>query len=191
MSGVDSAKATPGDEVKWLPSLRKGKEAWPVLLESLGQLYAGGMQVDWEGFDAPYSRKRVALPTYAFQRQRYWVDEARKGRAEPARPGRWLLSGYPLEVPGEVLHQVVPVGVARQPYLADHVVHGEVVVPGAFHLAVLLAIASDRFGASSASLREVQFIRPLVLAGETELPCCAASREGGLRLLGLNERRGT
>ena len=62
-------------EMRWLPSLRKGKEAWPVALESVGALYAAGLEIDWEGFDAPYTRRRVMLPTYPFQRQRYWVEQ--------------------------------------------------------------------------------------------------------------------
>ena len=57
----------------WLPSLRPGKEDWEVLLTSLGQLYLQGAKIDWQGFDAPYAREKIVLPTYPFQRQRYWA----------------------------------------------------------------------------------------------------------------------
>ncbi|AKT40699.1 type I polyketide synthase [Chondromyces crocatus] len=65
----------PGD--LWLPSLRKGHDDWRVLLESLSRLHVSGVKVDWRAFDAPYPRKRVPLPTYPFQRQRYWSRAAK------------------------------------------------------------------------------------------------------------------
>ncbi|MGQ4807008.1 6-deoxyerythronolide-B synthase EryA1, modules 1 and 2 [Candidatus Entotheonellaceae bacterium PAL068K] len=58
----------------WLPSLRRGQPDWQVLLQSLGALYCHGVCIDWAGFDRDYARRKVVLPTYPFQRQRYWVD---------------------------------------------------------------------------------------------------------------------
>ncbi|GAB1541022.1 hypothetical protein NUACC21_36910 [Scytonema sp. NUACC21] len=57
----------------WLPSLRPGQEDWQVLLQSLAELYVRGAEVDWSGFDWDCGR-RLQLPTYPFQRQRYWVE---------------------------------------------------------------------------------------------------------------------
>ena len=58
----------------WLPSLRQGREEWRELLTSLATLYARGTEVDWPGFDRDYSRRKVTLPTYPFQRERYWME---------------------------------------------------------------------------------------------------------------------
>lgn len=58
----------------WLPSLRLGQADWQILLQTLGQLYISGAKVDWSGFDSDYPRYRVVLPTYPFQRQRYWLE---------------------------------------------------------------------------------------------------------------------
>jgi acyl transferase domain-containing protein len=58
----------------WLSCLRPGREDWPQLLESLRALYARGVAVDWAGFDRDYPRRRMTLPTYPFQRQRYWFE---------------------------------------------------------------------------------------------------------------------
>ncbi|NEO70920.1 type I polyketide synthase, partial [Moorena sp. SIO3H5] len=58
----------------WLPSLRPGVEEWQQMLSSLGQLYVEGSQVDWQGFEEDYACQKVALPTYPFQRERYWVE---------------------------------------------------------------------------------------------------------------------
>ncbi|AOY84949.1 type I polyketide synthase [Moorena producens JHB] len=47
---------------------------WQQMLSSLGQLYVQGVKIDWLGFDKDYARQKVALPTYPFQRERYWVE---------------------------------------------------------------------------------------------------------------------
>lgn len=58
----------------WLPSLYPGQEDWQQILESSLQLYMQGVSVDWLGFDRDYPRRQVVLPTYPFQRQRYWIE---------------------------------------------------------------------------------------------------------------------
>ena len=58
----------------WLPSLRPGLGDWQQMLESLAKLYVRGIAVDWSNFDRDYERRKVELPTYAFQRQRYWLE---------------------------------------------------------------------------------------------------------------------
>src|SRR5207247_335988 len=70
----------------WLPSLRNGREDWPQMLESLGRLYVEGVRVDWAGFDRDYARRKVALPTYPFERQRYWIDVEPVRRAQDEVP---------------------------------------------------------------------------------------------------------
>jgi acyl transferase domain-containing protein len=42
------------------------------MLTSLGQMWASGVEVDWEAFHRPERRFRVRLPTYPFERKRYW-----------------------------------------------------------------------------------------------------------------------
>jgi acyl transferase domain-containing protein/pimeloyl-ACP methyl ester carboxylesterase/acyl carrier protein len=69
----------------WLPSLRRGQPDWHTLLSSLGHLYQRGLTIDWASFDRPYQRQRLSLPTYPFQRQRYWID--------PAPPHRGVVAG--------------------------------------------------------------------------------------------------
>src|SRR5262249_31551044 len=74
----------PAREGAWLPSLRKGRSDWQQMLESLGSLYVRGVPVAWAGFDRDYLRRRCQLPTYPFQRQRYWVAPAEDGHQQIA-----------------------------------------------------------------------------------------------------------
>ncbi|NEO73021.1 type I polyketide synthase [Moorena sp. SIO3H5] len=62
------------EEGVWLPSLRKGVDEWESMLCSVGKLYVEGGEVDWLGMERNYQRQKVVLPTYPFQRQRYWID---------------------------------------------------------------------------------------------------------------------
>ena len=64
----------PKNQGIWLASLRPSKSDWEQMLSSLGELYLQGVKVDWFGFDKDYARQKVALPTYPFQRQRYWIE---------------------------------------------------------------------------------------------------------------------
>jgi acyl transferase domain-containing protein len=90
-------------DAQHVPSLRPGEQGWPVLLDSLAALYLRGVEVDWRGFDAPYRRRRLPLPTYPFQRQRHWVDTAADGPVPGHPAGHPLLSRMlqPTEQPGD------------------------------------------------------------------------------------------
>ncbi|NDJ19426.1 type I polyketide synthase [Myxacorys almedinensis] len=66
----------------WLASLTPKQADWQQILESLTVLYERGVAVDWAAFDRAYPRRRLHLPTYPFQRQRYWVDIPENGVAK-------------------------------------------------------------------------------------------------------------
>jgi acyl transferase domain-containing protein len=82
------AQQQPGDveeERLALPSLPNPHERQadhPFLLGALGRLWLAGAGVDWAGFYVRECRRRVRLPTYPFERERYWIEP---GRA-PERP---------------------------------------------------------------------------------------------------------
>ncbi|MEB9896098.1 SDR family NAD(P)-dependent oxidoreductase [Bacillus cereus] len=55
------------------------------LLHKIGRLWLAGIDIDWGGFYAHERRRRVELPTYPMERQRYWLDEAQQPLS-PERP---------------------------------------------------------------------------------------------------------
>jgi acyl transferase domain-containing protein/long-subunit acyl-CoA synthetase (AMP-forming)/acyl carrier protein len=57
-----------------LPHPRKPRSEVASMLEALGKLWVSGVTVDWDGFNAKQRRRRFPLPTYPFERQRYWVE---------------------------------------------------------------------------------------------------------------------
>ncbi|MBW4592783.1 MAG: SDR family oxidoreductase [Brasilonema angustatum HA4187-MV1] len=71
------AKQHYNSEPVVLTSLRHPQEQQPdvaFLLNTLGKLWLFGVQVDWSGFHANERRYRIPLPTYPFERQRYWIS---------------------------------------------------------------------------------------------------------------------
>ncbi|WP_394821617.1 SDR family NAD(P)-dependent oxidoreductase [Pendulispora albinea] len=146
----------------FLPALRKGRSDLETLFGSLTALHARGLALDWGAFFQPFRPRRVDLPTYAFQRERFWLD-APKGltMVSDAPAGRYALSGARLDLPdGSILHSV-EVGPTAQPYLAHHAVYGRIVVPGAFYISVLLAVAESHWPDRALELEDVEFVRAL------------------------------
>ena len=66
-----------------LPGPHDQRSDTEVVLSSLGQLWANGVAVDWQGFHQSERRRRVSLPTYPFERRSYWIG-ARPGEAAAA-----------------------------------------------------------------------------------------------------------
>lgn len=48
---------------------------WHSLTNALCRLYMAGAPIDWKGFDREYARRRIALPTYPFERKAHWFNE--------------------------------------------------------------------------------------------------------------------
>ena len=152
-----------------LPTLRSGLSETASLLQALAGLYVGGATPDWQQV-FPGGGRRVALPTYPWQRQRHFIAAPVRSVAELGGAGsRWPLAGRSLRLPGGIIHHVLSVSPRHQPFLADHVVHGRIVVPGAFHVAAVLAMAAALWPGQPLEVRAVEFPRALLLEVDQEV----------------------
>ena len=80
----------PADRVA-LSSVRpvhSGQSDRAFLLRTVGQLWLAGVPLHWPALHGTGHRRRVPLPTYPFQRQRYWLEPRPDGAARPAAGGR-------------------------------------------------------------------------------------------------------
>ena len=73
--------SVPEAEVVWAASLDREEGNWESLLDSASTLYVHGVELEWAGLHAASRGKRVALPTYPFQRGRYWLE--RRNAVQP------------------------------------------------------------------------------------------------------------
>src|ERR1019366_6112002 len=70
---------TPDHPCTAIPTFADAHEnntEWATLLFALGSLWQNGVSIDWDAFYANEDRRRIPLPTYPFERQRFWVDPA-------------------------------------------------------------------------------------------------------------------
>jgi acyl transferase domain-containing protein/acyl-CoA synthetase (AMP-forming)/AMP-acid ligase II/acyl carrier protein/SAM-dependent methyltransferase len=155
----------PAGEELWLPSLRPGASDWQFMLESLVALYVHGAPVDWPGFDRHYTRQRIQLPTYSFQRKRYWMNET-SFRKAPSPEDTQSQLVHPLL--GQRLH------LAGSPetrfesqinldFLMDHQVFQTAILPAAAYLEMALAAGATLFESFQLMLENVVFRQPLFL----------------------------
>ena len=115
-------------------SLRRDAGGLAALYRNLGVLHTQGYAVSWGTLLADVAGAVVPLPTYAFQRQRYWLEPARS-LADVAAAG---LSPSPHPLLGAATTLANQDGVlfttrlslADHPWLADHTVFGNVLLPG-------------------------------------------------------------
>jgi epothilone polyketide synthase D len=67
----------------WVAGMRPGRPERDTVRRQIAQAYVAGVRVDWRGWD-PVRRARVALPTYPFERTRYWIDAPVRAESAPA-----------------------------------------------------------------------------------------------------------
>jgi amino acid adenylation domain-containing protein len=159
---------TAARDAKWIPTLRPGVDGEQSLLESLAELYSLGHRIDWEGFCRDRSTHTVALPTYPFQRKRYWIAPEGK-RRDPVRTA----ADHPLlgnrlrlaQADGCLVWENT-LGVTDVSYLKDHAVGGFVVFPGAAFTEMTASAARAAGFAGRIDIAGLEFSSPLVFTGD-------------------------
>ncbi|MFI9383505.1 type I polyketide synthase [Kutzneria sp. NPDC052558] len=176
-------------------SLRRQRGDLAMFLTSLGEVHVRGGVVDWAAVHP--GARQVDVPTYAFQRQRFWLT-GRRDRADLAAAGLTEV-GHPLlsavaEVPesGGVL-LTGRISLRTQPWLADHAVAGTVVLPGTA-LLELVRRAGEEVGCERIS--ELALRSPLTLPeqGGVQIRVVVDAEDSGaraVRVFGRTDESGT
>jgi acyl transferase domain-containing protein len=128
------------------------------MLNSLAEAYVHGVPVDWH--PAVPAGRLTSLPTYAFQRERFWLE----GRlAAPVGRGDHPLGSLLTLADGDVTLLTGQLSVRSHQWLADHRVLGNVVLPGTAFLEMALRAGTE---AGCPRVQELTFETPLVLSGQ-------------------------
>jgi polyketide synthase 12 len=177
-------------------ALRRGQPEPEALLAGVMGAHVSGVAVDWPAVFAGTGARRVDLPTYAFQRRRYWPDDAEAGSGDLAATGL-RPTGHPLlraqvasASSGEVLF-TGQLSRGRQRWLADHAVLDTVIFPGAGFVELALW-AGARLGAGSVD--ELTLRSPLVLPEQGDVPAqvvVGAADDAGRRPVTVHSRSAT
>ncbi|MDX2565423.1 type I polyketide synthase, partial [Streptomyces sp. TX20-6-3] len=133
-------------------------------IESAAEAWTHGATIDWPTLLQPYHPHTVQLPSYPFQRQHYWLEPepaATDARGLGLNPAGHPLLGAVVElVEEDRLVYTGRLGLDTQPWLADHAVHGTVLLPGTAFLELSMAVGA-RMGWRR--LSELTLQAPLVL----------------------------
>ncbi|MQY25783.1 Phenolphthiocerol synthesis polyketide synthase type I Pks15/1 [Nocardia sp. RB56] len=154
------------DPVTAAPAMDPKREETQSFHAALAAAFVAGTAVDWATALAAGRSEHVDLPTYAFQRRRFWLDTP-VGTGDLSAAGLRTL-GHPLlaaTIPLAAGAGVVATGrlsVAAQPWLADHAMAGTVLVPGTALIEMALR-AADLVGATGVS--ELVLQAPMALTG--------------------------
>ena len=162
----ETAEAQGKDQAAILHTLRREQGGLQRLLSSLADAHAHGVAVDFAPLFEGTGAGLAELPTYAFQRQRYWLEAGRGagdasslGQASTGHP----LLGASLSLAGEGTVLTGRVSQATHPWLAEHAVAGTAILPGTAFVELALR-AGQEVGATH--LAELILEAPLPIPSE-------------------------
>jgi acyl transferase domain-containing protein/acyl carrier protein len=169
-----------------LPSLRQNIDNWQQILDSLSQLYLKGIEIDWSGLDRDYQRCKVVLPTYAWQRQRYWIETIKEG-TENGQQGIGKTvpffddrSQRQVESVNKIIHPLLGqkldlvdsdrqiifeslISRSSPAYLDHHRVFGKIVLPGVAYLEMALTAGLTIFQSDNLVIEDLNIHQALIL----------------------------
>ncbi|WP_189944330.1 type I polyketide synthase, partial [Streptomyces aurantiogriseus] len=149
------AEREAGAEATVAALLRRDRDEVRTFTTALARAYVRGASVDWGAF-FPGGRA-VALPTYAYQRERYWHETS---AGAPARSGHPLLDP-PVELAaGQGVLFAGRLDPDARPWLADHTVRGRALLPGAA-VAEMVLYAARQVGGGTGAVTELTLEAPL------------------------------
>ena len=157
-----------GHAPRLIASLRRKRPDRAQMLEGLSRLYLAGAWVDWRGVAEPGVRRIVDLPTYPFQRARYWfrgrAGHARRVTDQPADAHPLLGSRLRSAVAGTIYQ--AELAADAPDFVGQHRVLDHVVLPATGYLAMLLAAAGNVLHTDSVCLDHVAIAEAMLFADD-------------------------
>ncbi|MEL7407817.1 MAG: SDR family NAD(P)-dependent oxidoreductase [Cyanobacteria bacterium J06558_2] len=137
------------------------------MLNSLGELYVRGVKVNWRGFDQDYLRRRVILPTYPFQRQRYWLRSShyqKLTQKQSLTTGQTIhpFLGEKLNCAGEQKIFTAFLSKESPAYLRHHQVFSQAVFPTTAYLEMAVALGNHLWKQDSVIIEQLSIRQGLI-----------------------------
>jgi acyl transferase domain-containing protein/thioesterase domain-containing protein/acyl carrier protein len=184
--------AGEAEHVAFVPALRSGRPEAETLTTALATLHTRGTAPDWEAYYAGTGAERVELPTYAFQREHYWLDAGTAygdvssvGLGTADHP---LLGAAVSLADAEGFLFTGRLALDTHPWLADHAVMGTVLLPGTAFVELAVR-AGEQAGCDLVD--ELTLEAPLILPeqGGVRLQIAVGAQDDtGRRTLALHSR---
>ena len=171
LSGGDAVRTgrVPGGPVSWAEETEDRKARVRALIaagdhRAVAAAWVEGYAVDWRAVHPAPQPHRISLPTYPFARERYWVEST--PQAERTAVLHPMLHRNTSDFAGQRYSSTYT---GDEPFLRDHRVAGETILPGVAYLELGLVaamLATGRDSAPGAVLSDVVWTRPLAVGAE-------------------------
>ena len=179
-------------EASFTPTLRRHRGSLEDFALAVGTVWGHGVEVDWDAA-LPPARGRVPLPTYPFQRERFWLEPSRAGAGDVSRAGQAaaehpLLGAVVRPAEGEGWILTGRLSLQTHPWLADSGAVGVALLPEAAFVELALRAGAE---AGCELLRELSLEAPLPLPerGAVQVQLIVSGPgEDGRRTLGFHAR---
>lgn len=175
-----------------IPLLRTGRAEVEAFLGGLAAVHAGGTPVAWARAFEGSGARSVDLPTYAFQRQRYWVDCPTDGtgvRSSGLADADHPLLGAVVALPDGGVLATGLLSLHTHGWLADHTISGTVLLPGTAFVEIALHLGNL---VDCPQLGELILQAPLIVAADRGVELRVAATppaEGGERTVTIHSRQ--
>jgi acyl transferase domain-containing protein len=180
-------------EATLVPVLRAGRPEPVAALTALARLWTASVDADWPAALAGRPAAPADLPTYPFQRKRFWLETRPRADRSAAALGL-AATGHPVlgaavpAVDADRLSLAGRLSTKDFPWLADHVVRGTVLLPGAAFVELALRAGVET---GCGTLEELIIEAPLALTGEASVAVRVEVGEpdgGGRRTVTVHSR---
>ena len=152
---------------------------WLSLAKEVAVAFVHGIPVDWNAWRRGLSRRKVALPTYPFQRERYWVEAPRRRNEIAGEATGRILLGSRLPVAGVGAQFQTELSVeGANSWISEHVMGGRTVFPLTGHIELMLEAGAEALGAG-AMLEDIALHRPLVVDGASTIQVVVGNEAQG------------
>ena len=170
-----------------LNSLSPKQPDLKVMLNSLAKLYLQGLTINWQGLYRDSNYQTVKLPTYPFQRQKYWWNgfESKIATNPTFNSSQRLhpLLGSKLELAGSNEIRFQNQITANSPeYLQDHCLETQVVFPATGYLEIALAAGREIYQTELLEIKSFVIHQPLFLNGRTTIQTVVSKRDCTIKI---------
>lgn len=151
-------------QIKGLFSLKKEKSDGQMICDNLAALYGLGFDIQWENVHAFSKIKRnkiPKIPNYPFQRQSHWISQKKNAESKAKE-------SMGTEQQAHIKEKDFPISAKAIPYLNDHKVFHQIVLPAACYMEMVLDVLAKNEVEKSFSLKDISFEKAFVVGFEEE-----------------------
>ncbi len=158
------------DNKLFVHSLDRNTPDWENILSALSQLYIAGLDINWLTVIQDYNANKISLPTYPFQRQRFWFDLPQENI-------------YPQPINKDLIHPLLGQHISsplketifqsylqsdKIDWLKDHCLEHKIIFPGTGYLEMAIALGIFHYQSNQLTIEDVIIHSPLQIRSDSE-----------------------